>query len=73
MAAPIVPKSEARYNRNIMVGYGELPYVNIDGKPGWGLPGGGITYDEQEAKAYAELLDKVIRNTSGFHPKKLLH
>jgi hypothetical protein len=73
MATPIIPKSEARINNNIMVGFGEVPYVEVDGKPGWGLPNGEVVHDVEEALAYAEALDKMIRSNKNFNPKRLVH
>ena len=47
---------------NIVLGYGEVPTVYKDGKLGWGLPGGYVTFDRDEAVIYARLLDKEIRD-----------
>lgn len=72
MAAPIVPKSEARITNNISVGYGEVPAVEIDGKTGWGLPGQAITYCRNEAKELAIKLDQTIRAAMQTSPRKSL-
>ena len=61
MATAIVPKSEIRRNENITVGYGEVPFVIVEGKTGWGLPGGGFTTNRFEARRFAEKLDTEIR------------
>jgi hypothetical protein len=61
MAAPIIPKSEIRMNLNLIIGYGELPAVIKDGKPGWGLPNGAVVFCRDTALKYAEKLDRLIR------------
>lgn len=61
MSVSIIPKSAFRKNRNITVGYGEVPAVNVNGVQGWGLPGGLVTFREAEAYSYAVKLDKEIR------------
>lgn len=62
MAASIIPKSVFRENRNIIFGYGEVPYITTEeGLEGWGLLGGEITSSEKEAFQYAEKLDQQIR------------
>ena len=61
MAVSTIAKSEFRRNENIIVGYGEVPAVDVHGVTGWGLPGGLITFSEKEAIAYAKKLDKEIR------------
>jgi hypothetical protein len=72
MAIPIIPKSEVRIDHNIIVGYGEVPSVNIEGRLGWGLPGGEVVYCEKQAREYAAQLDKAIRENLR-DPKRLLH
>ena len=71
MATAIVPKSEIRKNDNISIEYGEVPAVEVDGKLGWGLPGGGVTYDETEARLWAGRLNREIRRIMK-DPKQLL-
>lgn len=61
MAVPIVPKSEFRRSANIIVGYAEVPAVEVNGVQGWGLPGGLVTFREEEAREFAVKLDKKIR------------
>lgn len=63
MSTAIVPKSEFRLNFNISVGYGEVPAVQIPDTDiyGWGLPGGRVTFSEEEAIFYATKLDREIR------------
>ena len=63
MSTAIIPKSEFRLNLNISVGYGEVPAVHIPDTEiyGWGLPGGRVTFSEEEAIAYATKLDREIR------------
>jgi hypothetical protein len=61
MATAIIPKSEMRRNDNISVGYGEVPAVTVNGVTAWGLPGGRVTYSEEEALTFAIKLDKTIR------------
>lgn len=73
MAIPIIPKSEARINNNVIVGYGEVPSVISQcGRTGWGLPNGKVVYSQQEAQAFARKLDQVIRANMR-DPKQLLH
>lgn len=72
MATAIIPKSEIRMNHNIMVGYGEVPACEIDGRFGWGLPNGQFTEQEEEARDWATRLDSVIRANLR-DPKQLLH
>lgn len=73
MSTAIIPKSEFRKNMNISIGYGEIPAVQIPGTDiyGWGLPGGLVTFSEEEALAYATKLDKEIRSRLK-NPKKLI-
>lgn len=73
MAVKTLPKSEFRKQGtdNIKVGYGEVPVVIVDGQTGWGLPGGFVTFDRDEAIIYANLLDKEIRSNMT-NPKQLL-
>ena len=61
MSTAIVPKSEMRRNDNIIVGYGEVPAISINGVKGWGLPKGRVTFSEEDAIEYATQLDKAIR------------
>lgn len=62
MATSIIPKSEFRKSRSIIVGYGEVPeIITEDGIQGWGLLGGLITFSEKEALAYAYDLDCEIK------------
>ena len=62
MATSIIPKSEFRKNKNIIVGYGEVPsIVTPEGAEGWGLIGGLITFSEKEAIEHAYELDRSIR------------
>tara|TARA_R110002096_G_scaffold432919_1_gene650567 strand:- start:611 stop:850 length:240 start_codon:yes stop_codon:yes gene_type:complete len=66
MATAIIPKSKFRENANISVGYGEVPAVILQSDfgevQGWGLPGGEITFSEEEALVYATKLDQEIRS-----------
>lgn len=73
MATAIVPKSAARKNDNISVGYGEVPAMECEetGKIGWGLPGGSVTFCRDTAKSWAKKLDKEIRKHMK-HPRELL-
>ena len=61
MSAAIIPKSELRISHNIIVGYGEVPAIYVHGVLGWGLPGGLITFSEEEAIGKASELDRAIR------------
>lgn len=62
MATSIIPKSEFRKSRSIIVGYGEVPeIITPEGAQGWGLCGGIITFSEKEAIMYAKKLDATIR------------
>lgn len=61
MATSVIPKSEIRRNDNIQVGYGEVPSVEVEGVPGWGLPGGLVTFSEAKAREFAAQLDSEIR------------
>ena len=62
MATSIIPKSEFRKSRSIIVGYGEVPeIITPEGARGWGLLGGLVTYSEKEAVKYAYELDRQIR------------
>jgi|SaaInlStandDraft_7_1057024.scaffolds.fasta_scaffold225349_2 hypothetical protein len=63
MATAIIPKSEMRRNDNVIVGYGEVPSVNINGVQGWGIPGGLVTFSEETAIKWATDLDRAIRAT----------
>lgn len=60
MATSTIPKSEFRKNDNIVVGFGEVPAVDVEGVPGWGLPGGYVTFSEEAAINYATILDREI-------------
>lgn len=73
MAIPIIPKSEARINNNISVGFGEVPATFAPcGRIAWGLPNGELVYTKEEAEDYAKELDRVIRANMR-SPKQLLH
>lgn len=61
MPTPIIPKSEARINHNVVVGYAEIPAVDVHGVVGWALIDGTITFSEELAIKAAIKLDKVIR------------
>lgn len=61
MATAIIPKSEMRRNDNVIVGYGEVPAIDINGVHGWGVPGGLVTFSEETAKKWATDLDRAIR------------
>ena len=63
MATAIIPKSEMRRNDNIIIGYGEVPTIDINGVKGWGFPGGLVTFSEEVAIGMAITLDKKIRKT----------
>jgi hypothetical protein len=63
MAVSTIAKSVMRNNDNIIVGYGEVPAVRVNGVTGWGLPGGIVTFREREAREYAAKLDAEIRRT----------
>jgi len=71
MATSTIPKSEMRRNDNICFGYGELPAIEVEGVPAWGLPGGQVVFQEREALAFAEQLDTEIRARLK-HPKQLI-
>lgn len=71
MATSVIPKSEFRRNDNIIVGYGEVPAVNVNGVIGWGLPGGIVTFSEAEARDFATRLNKELRRRVK-DPKQLL-
>ena len=71
MAVATVPKSEMRRNDNIIVGYGEIPALYVNGVLAWGLPGGLVTFREKEARQYASKLDQEIRRSLS-HPTQLL-
>jgi|TARA_B110000037_G_scaffold84841_1_gene100680 hypothetical protein len=72
MSTAIIAKSEMRKNDNIIIGYGELPAIEIGGVQGWGVPGGLVTFSEEIAISWAIKLDKQIRELPDFHPDKLL-
>jgi len=72
MSTAIIAKSEMRKNDNIIIGYGELPAIEIGGVQGWGVPGGLVTFSEEIAISWAIKLDKQIRALPDFHPDKLL-
>ena len=61
VAVATVAKSVFRQNDNIVVGYGEVPSIHYRGVVGWGLPGGEVTFREEEAIEWATKLDAVIR------------
>ena len=71
MATAVIPKSEARRNDNISVGYGEVPAVMVEEQLGWGMPGGNVTFCRDRATSFAKDLDAEIRRTLK-HPKQLL-
>jgi hypothetical protein len=64
MSTATIPKSEMRRNDNIIVGLGEVPAVEINGVPGWGLPGGAVTYSEETALGWAIDMDRKLRAVS---------
>lgn len=61
MAVSVIPKSEFRRSRNITIGYAEVPAVEVNGVQGWGLPGGLVTFREEDARLHARRLDEQIR------------
>lgn len=71
MATSITPKSELRRNDNVIVGYGEVPGIEIEGKPAWGFPGRKVTFCIDEAKAMARQLDELIRPALQRKPRSL--
>lgn len=63
MSTAIVPKSQIRKSKNIVKGYGEVPFIDLPEKDVtyWGLPGGAITFDKKKATAMAYAIDKYIK------------
>jgi hypothetical protein len=61
MAAPIVPKSEARKSDSVVVGFGELPAVKTDKGLCWALPGSGLICCPKAARKAAAKLDHMIQ------------
>lgn len=75
MAVPIIPKSEMRLEQahNIMIGYGAVPAVILDGgQIAWGLPGNLLTLSRHTAEKAAARLDAVIREGMQKSPRKTL-
>jgi len=60
MATATIAKSVMRENKNISVGYGEVPACEIEGVLAWGLPGGKYTYSEEVALGWAIKIDAEI-------------
>lgn len=73
MATSVIPKSEIRRNDNISEGYGEVPAFLCEetGRTCWGLPGGAVTYDEEEARLFAGKLNQHLLRTVK-DPRQLL-
>ncbi|HDU7846699.1 TPA: hypothetical protein RGG13_001105 [Acinetobacter baumannii] len=46
---------------NIIVGHAELHAVNVNGRQGWALLGGGVTFDKKSALKYAKALDDILK------------
>lgn len=63
MATSVVPKSLARKTDSIIVGFAEVPAVWIEGRAGWGLPGGHVTYSREAATVFAEKLNIELQRT----------
>jgi hypothetical protein len=72
MATATIAKSEMRRNDNIIIGYAEVQAVIVEGVLGWGFPGGGITFSEEIAIAWANKLNKEISRRMR-SPNQLLH
>mgnify|MGYP000016323229 CR=1 FL=1 len=48
--------------KNIIVGHGELAYIQApDGKPGWITLCGNIIHDREEAEKYAKKVDDLFQ------------
>lgn len=71
MSTSVIPKSVARTNHNITVGWGEVPAIQIEGNLGWGLPGGTVTFCKTEATRVATQLNSTLKRIT-IDPKELI-
>jgi hypothetical protein len=73
MATRIIPKSEARENINLQIGYGELPGILKGGTIFYALPSGQMTDDKTYATSVAKRIDTLVRRNMAQETKHTIH